>query len=332
MHVENQICRIFWEKTEYQSARILRVFSKLPVLKLPDQIAGYPVTELGSYCFAPDCHLPDTFLTTDTDDMHMVLTDFCGSYPQMIYLPDTLQKIGNYAFYNCRHLYGLWFSDSLRSVGSDVFMNCNHLHQISLTCNPDESSGLRQILAQISWDVEVSFFGRNYMQNTEPKAVIFYPEFYEAYDEIAPAHIFGRKIIGEGFRCRQCFSEGIIDFAQYDQIFSKACIDESEQTLCHMAFCRIRYPYHLVSSVKKQYADYILSYSKPLCEQLVKERRLQDLAALFQEKLLTSQMVRYVLFLAAQTGWSEGNASMLRWNQALNQSEKQNRYDFDDFI
>ena len=99
-----------------------------------------------------------------------------------------------------------------------------------------------------------------------------------------------------------------------------------------MAFCRIRFPYHLVSSVKKQYADYILSYSKPLCEQLVKERRLQDLAALFQEKLLTSQMVRYVLFLAAQTGWSEGNASMLRWNQALNQSEKQKRYDFDDFI
>lgn len=331
MQIEEQSCRIFWEKTDSQSAKILRVFSKLPVLQLPAQIAGYPVTELGSYCFAPDCHLPNQYQIADLDTLHMVLTEFCGNYPQVIRLPDTLQKIGDYAFYNCRHLSVLWFSDKLRSIGSDAFMNCDHLHQMFLLCDPDENSGLRQALAQISWDMEVSFFGKNRIQSKEPEAVVFYPEFYEAYDEIAPAHIFGRKIIGEGFRSRQCFSEGTIDFAQYDQIFSKACMDESEQTLSHLAFCRIRYPYRLTPSAKQQYASYILTHGQPLCEQLVRERKLEDLAFMFQENLLTSQMIRYLLSLAAQAGWSEGNASMLRWKQTFIQSGKQKRYEFDDF-
>lgn len=328
---EDQICRIFWEKTKYQSARILRVFSGCPALELPDQIAGYPVTELGSYCFAPDCQLPDQFLTTDTDTRHMIWAEFCGNYPQIIVLPDSLQKIGDYAFYNCRHLSTLYFSDRLQSIGSDAFMNCPSLHQIFLTCNPDKSSGLRQILTQISWDVEVSFSGNRHTQGTNLQAAIFYPEFYEAYDEIAPAHIFGRKIIGEGFRARQCFSDGRIDFPQYDQIFSKACIDESKQTLCHLAFCRIRYPYCLASSAKTQYESYLLAHGQLLCEQLVRERRLTDIAFLFQENLLTGQTIQYALSLAAQIGWSEGNASMLRWKQSFYRTEKHKRYGFDNF-
>ena len=48
-----------------------------------------------------------------------------------------------------------------------------------------------------------------------------YPEYTESYDEIAPAHIFGRNITGEGFRARQQFQDGIVQFAGYDAIYPK---------------------------------------------------------------------------------------------------------------
>lgn len=68
--------------------------------------------------------------------------------------------------------------------------------------------------------MEVTFQGKT------GQTAVFYPEYYENYDEIAPAHIFGRSIEGEGFRARQCFKEGVPDLSQYDTIFPKACAEE----------------------------------------------------------------------------------------------------------
>ncbi len=46
-----------------------------------------------------------------------------------------------------------------------------------------------------------------------------YPEYYESYDELGPAHIFELNLTGEGFRARQCFKEGVILLNAYDEIF-----------------------------------------------------------------------------------------------------------------
>ena len=73
-------------------------------------------------------------------------------------------------------------------------------------------------------------------------ARLLFPEYYESYDEIAPAHVFGRNIEGEGFRARQCVRAGEIDFALYDSIFQKACAEERETTLNRLALNRLCYP------------------------------------------------------------------------------------------
>ena len=56
---------------------------------------------------------------------------------------------------------------------------------------------------------------------------IFYPEYNGGYDEVGPAHIFALNIEGEGFRMRQCFKDGKIDFDGYDACFEKLCAEES---------------------------------------------------------------------------------------------------------
>lgn len=318
---------IDWRKTADNGAEILRIFTNLPTITIPSQIAGYPVTEIGSYCFAPSCQLPENYLTVSQPQnisSTFTVTELCGSYLEAVQLPDSLQKLKDYAFYNCRSLKKLEFSSQLRSIGSDVFMNCQQLQQLFLRCSPMEKTGLKQILTQISWNVEVTFMKKD-------PTVIFYPEYYEVYDEIAPAHIFGHKIIGEGFRARLCFQDGILDPVPYDQSFPKACAEESKQTLCRLAYYRLRYPLKLTEQSRQQYADYLLSHGEILCDWFIHEQRLDDLLFLFREKLLSIQQQTYALHLAAQAGWSEGSAGMLRWKQLHRQDLPRNRYEWKDF-
>lgn len=331
MENQKQICKILWEKTTFQTARILRVFTTVPIAEIPAHVAGCPVTELGNYCFAPDCRMPVNYLTADIGSPFTVVTELCGIGLESVLLPNTLEKIGDYAFYNCRNLSDITFSSRLQTIGSDAFMNCHKLHQIYISASPKERNGLQKILAQIYWDVEVSFINKSSLNSVNKESCIFYPEYYEAYDEIAPAHIFERKIIGEGFRARQCFIDGTVDFAQYDQIFKKACAEESVQTLSQLAFNRLRYPYHLLETYKLQYTNYILAYGNVLCQQIVQGRRLDDLLFLLREKLLSTQNIQYTLALAAQSGWSEGNASILRWKQLNHPPNPRTKYKFEDF-
>lgn len=73
----------------------------------------------------------------------------------------------------------------LVEVGSDAFMNCLNLRSLRMCAGVEEPTGLKQLLAQIKWQVEVSFE----QEDGEREAVLMYPEYYESYDEIGPAHI-----------------------------------------------------------------------------------------------------------------------------------------------
>lgn len=331
MMEQKQISRFLWEKTSDKSAKIVRVFSNLTVAVIPSEIDGYPVKELGNYCFAPDSPVTGHPFATKTSVPVSSLAEFCGNYIKSVHLPESVEKIGDYTFYNCRNLTALTLTDRLRSIGSDAFMNCHNLRHISLKGSPSKKSGLRQILSQISWDVEAVFYHSAASDSFQKEAVIFFPEYYEACDEIAPAHIFGRRIIGEGFRARQCFQNDILDFSQYDKIFPKACVEESVQTLCQIAFQRLRYPYQLADADSLQYADYIFKHAQALCRQFISNKNLDDLLFLFQKKLLSIQTIPYAISLAAQTGWSEGSAAMLRWKQLHMHNPSEKRYPFDDF-
>lgn len=51
------------------------------------------------------------------------------------------------------------------------------------------------MLSRIYSEIEVT-----YIKEEKVIAKVLYPEYSEVYDEIAPAHIFGRNIEGEGFQ------------------------------------------------------------------------------------------------------------------------------------
>ena len=278
--------------------------------------------EIAPYCFCENNRIKYTDIQDEIIGSTAGLQEICGNALEEIVLPDSIKNIGNYAFYNCKKLRKIEFGADTTEIGSDAFMNTISLHQLTFRCAPSKKSGIKQILAHFSSDIEVIFLEKN-----EIKARLLYPEYYESYDEIAPAHLFGRNIEGEGFRARQCIQDGIVDFAGYDGIFTQACVDESEKTLNRMALYRLQYPYALKEKDKKMYREYLEEHI--LLHPLIEERALESLRFLCHEKILTGEKLTRTIALASEAGWAEGAAELLQFK--AKQTDKNNRYSFDEF-
>ncbi len=296
--------RLNWEKTKEGTARLIGVTDMPGELVLPEAIEGLPLTEVGPYCFAKN------------------------KYLKRVVLPDTIRKMERMAFYNCTGLESLQMGAGLTELGGDAFMNCHNLHQIIVRCKALEASGVRFVLRQISSDLTVHFVGKT----NEESAVILFPDYYESYDEVTPAHLFGRNIEGEGFRARQFFKDGVFEYARYDGIFEKACAEEKENTLCEMAVNRLRYPIGLSAEAKIQYATYVRAHMEAICDKAVRGRELELLEFLCKSKLAEQVHMEYCVGLAAEYEWAEGGAFILRLKaQYFGKNDRASRYAFDDF-
>ena len=241
-------------------------------------------------------------------------------------LPEQIEKIGNLAFYDCVELRKLTIGKNMQQVGSDAFMNCHRLGCLVLQAGVREESGLRQILAQISWDIEVTF-----QKDGQMEAVLFYPEYFESYDEIAPAHIFGRNIEGEGFRARQSFLNGAVDFVQYDTIFPKACAEENDKTLQKIVTDRLLYPVDLKEVARERYETYFSKRKREIAQVLAGKRQMEQIRFFCERKLFDEEALGEAIAEAVKIEWTEGAAGMLSLKQELFATKAKERYSFDDF-
>lgn len=293
-----------WEKTKEGTVRLLGVTDMPGELVLPGEIEGLPLTEVGPYCFAKN------------------------KYLERVVLPDSVKKIERMAFYNCTGIKELEMGAGLTELGGDAFMNCHNLHYLKVRCGALEPSGVRFVLRQISSDLTVHFLGGKDVEN----AVILFPDYYESYDEVTPAHLFGRNIEGEGFRARQFFKEGVFEYSRYDGIFMKACAEEKENTLCAMSMNRLRYQVGLTDEAKRQYEDYVRAHMDTICKEAVQTRDMEVLDFLCKSKLAEQSHMDNCARLAAEREWAEGGAFILRLKtQYFVPSNRTSRYTFDDF-
>lgn len=77
-------------------------------LKIPSYIQGLPVTEIADYAFREEKAIAS------------------------IEFPETLQKIGKEAFYNCESLFKVVFPSKLKSIGTKAFAECESLTDVTL--------------------------------------------------------------------------------------------------------------------------------------------------------------------------------------------------------
>lgn len=311
-----------WDICGEKEAVIYRLSGGEPVVKVPDTIEGYTVTAIGPYCFSDSKRTPEnvrkTFETGKREEASLYMTELAGGFIEEIVLPDTLRQIGNAAFFNCRNLRRIELGSGELSVGSDVFNNCLSLTGISMRAHVSDATSLKQILGRISWNLEVNFFD----------AALFYPEYYESYETIAPAHIFGLNMEGEGFRARQCFRGDAVDLPAYDAIFPKACAEESVEVLSVMALNRLMSPIGLTERPKRFYEEYLRDNAEEISAVLVRKKDLDRLAFIWENKYIEKNSLDCALALSVQNEWSEGAAAIMEWAQKSSGICRKKRYDF----
>ena len=336
------------------------------VVTVPGFIDGRCVRELGDYCFSrrklPENEIrysrycggmwesglsvlkdkekkdrisseqEENIISLETIERDGKLHELSEKYIKEVQLPADIVKIGSCAFYNCTKMERISVYPKLVEVGSDAFMNCLNLRSLRMCAGVEEPTGLKQLLAQIKWQVEVSFE----QEDGEREAVLMYPEYYESYDEIGPAHIFELNLTGEGFRARQCFKEGVILLNAYDEIFPQACVEESAEVLIPMAWNRLYAACGLSPEARADYEEYVREQSGKVLTILLKKRELKPLHFFFEKGYGRKEQIEDAVAIASHEEWMEGVASLIAWKRELfaepeKTADVKSRYSFQDF-
>lgn len=316
---------LFYKVKEDNTVSIYRAFGENGIVDIPDTIDGYTVTEIEEYCFAASSRV-DIDEKDIPDNCHVQ----AGEFVELVRLPDTISKIGRNAFYNCRKLEEIKLSGNIEEIGGDIFMNCINLSRIILRCDLKDRTCLKQILSQISWSVEVEFEGKDI------DAVLFYPEYFEVYDEIGPAHIFELNISGEGFRIRQCFQDGVLRFDEYDGSFPQACAEEPTGNLVKMAINRIVYQYDLTNSNSNMYVTFLKEHTDDIVKlifraDLDKEKQLYYITKLAYNNCFSADDMNSMIEKASSDGLAELSVNLLKIKSELFKTDTKSRYSFEDF-
>lgn len=317
---------ILWNRNKDGNAVIYRIYGTDKNISIPSHIGEVSVAELGDYCFAAFGKIPSNVYETEIGIDTCIkdyLREIGGEYLESVSIPDTVTGMGNFAFYNCSNLKKIEAGASLTNIGSDVFMNCTNLYDIILRCGADKSTGIQQILSRTSSQIRVTFINEG-----KKDAVFIYPEYFETYDEIAPAHIFGRNIEGEGFRARQCFDNGKINAVQYDSVFDKASVEEGKDVVFMMVFQRLIYPFSLNSINRLKYEGYIKQNEEAAVKWLVSIKWLEALEKIAQSGILSAHALEAGVSEAVKEGWGEGTALLMQLMHKSTACVKKSRYEF----
>lgn len=361
--IKNENYIYVYEKLGENSIRLIHMFGKSPLCIVPAVIDGMQVTELAPYCFSSKSLSEELKARVQSKvGIDADMTELSDRYIQNIILPDGIRKIGRLAFYNCRNLARIELPADIESVDGDAFMNCTKLSNLVMCGDPKTRSCLKQILAQISWLVRVSWVSnsdinehmsnseagtlagslmydnvQNSMQNSTQYRTIAQACFFEydqTYDEIGPAHIFKLNMNGEGFRARQSFNDQVFVWKQYDDTFEEAKAQESERDLLDMAFYRLVFPYELDDTAKRVFCEYVKAHGENLGEMLIQKRdvslleRYLDLVDTDGNSLADAQTVTDMVAKAAAADWGEGSVILLRFKKKYLTVSRKNRFSF----
>ena len=152
-----------------------------------------------------------------------------GERLEEVILPDTVSVIGDYAFYGCRRLKRIGFSDTLSRIGSGAFIGCGSLDTFLFRERKTGKNSLSQMLSELRQAVTAEITGT--VEGKERRSCLVFPGYYEMSVENVPARIFEVHYQGTGYRYRQCFRDGSVDYKAYDALFGLAKNQEPHQIL-----------------------------------------------------------------------------------------------------
>lgn len=195
-------------------------------LSVPSQIEGTEVTAVGKKAF---------FNTT-------------GLY--RIYLPDTIQRIDDWAFAHCRDLEEIYLPRKEYVLGKALFMECGSLKRICLTQgNGDDVRGFGSLLASVCGILDAPYlFQTTKIDDVEWLSLwdtrmltILHEDDMEGYTKLL---LCGEEDYGS--------RENNLDYF----------LEEKRKRKVRLAFLRLLYDKGLSDANRKELTDYLLSHTR----------------------------------------------------------------------
>lgn len=287
---------------------------------VPESIEDIPVIELASYAFSErriDYKLQGLQtgwaaaaegILPSEKEMDIRLPLLCGERVKSVILPSSIEKIGNYAFYNCYSLKKLVCHSTIKDLGSGMFTGCNHISQVDITIHEGEKSCMKELLSEIRQRVVVHY------RCIEGEAMLIFPEFFEEAVENTPARILYTTTHGAGHRYRYCFQNTRFEFKEYDSLFIHETARETTAQALELAMYRLIYPLQLSAKAKETYSAFAVEHWILSINTVLGYKDL-GMLKLFLEQIdgLDRGMTEAALDSAGRAGFTEATGYLLEF-------------------
>ncbi len=247
---------------------------------IPEQIAGFAVTEAAPYLFSAcknyEEETDDTLFWWSneegsiTEEDAALLPPLRGECLQEIRLPSSLEKVGPYAFYNCDKIKKIELYSTTLDWGAGVFTGCSGIKEFIFHVEESKKSCMKEVLAELRQTLFVTYFGQG-------KAKLIFSEFFEEAVENTPARILVTNTHGCGKQYRNAFVNTQFQFQEYDSLFPYVTVQEPEKLVVQMALDRILYPYQLLDCYRDSYLEYLKEHKLAAVCQAIEKQEMEAL-------------------------------------------------------
>ena len=307
-------------------AHLVQALGENPCLELPDTLGGAPVTQIGAYAFGqnPAKIQPEGPVLTETLGSPTLAEPLCGRALVSVRLPGPVRILQSACFFDCRGLRELSVGAEIRALGSDLFTNCSKLTLLRVRARPNAPTGLQKLLYALQNDLRVEF-----EEEGRVLASLRYPEFWEELEENAPAHIFNMGIHGQGYQYRQCFSQDVLNFAEYDRSFHPALAEGNHTFLGLLALGRLRWPWELKEEAEAEYREFLAKEGELAARALIQGDEAEGLEFLCGLKLLDEGALNRLSSFAAEAEKPAALALLMEYkHKTFGRAKKNYSFDF----
>lgn len=295
---------IIWRPVE-DGAELTRIETSDRDVVLPETIQGLPVTALGKLAF-------DAAENSPEGERLCITCGPSGAKPDnqklaRLTLPQTLRRVGDYAFYNCSQLREVRFLREIEHWGVDAFMNCRMLDTFFVQAANEHAESVYYFASAFSRELDIAV---EYPQG--PPARLIFPGYSEIYEENISARCFFFELHGPGYPYHSMFKSRALELKDYDRLWPAMLLTEHDPDCAlRMAWYRLNYPRALTPETSAQYLDFLRRNADAAIQWLLNRRDTRGLAWFLPQVQAGRETLRAACEVARGLGAAEALALLL---------------------
>lgn len=231
-----------------------------------------------------------------------------------VILPNSINIIGSHAFYNCRKLMSITASDGIYEMEDGAFKNCEELRNVTLYMVEGRAKCIKDLLAESNQEMYFTLIYDDKQEESNCSKLVF-PSYIHDYVEHTEARIINQVTYGAGVHYRECMNNNDVDYKRYDELFRYVTVNAAKETAYNIAINRLCYPYKLLKDAKAQYYEYLWQELSSVITKCLKQDDMKMLEQLADLGLFTESNIEDMIELAHSMNHIEATSFFMQYKK-----------------